>query len=68
MAAVLLAAGGQVNVLGIYSFAVTLAFAAGLSAWSVIRVRAGRLPGREQLSAKASTSCARPMVKPLKSW
>lgn len=57
-AAVLLAAGGQVNVLGIYAFAVTLAFASGLSAWSVIRVRTGRLPGREQLAAAAMVVAA----------
>ena len=57
-AAVLLAGGGQINVLGMYAVIASLAFAAGLSAWSIARVRAGLLPGREQLAAAAMIAAA----------
>ena len=57
-AAALLATGGQVNVIGLYAFIASLAFAAGLSAWSIVRVRAGRLPGKEQLAAAAMVAVA----------
>ena len=57
-AAILLAFGGQVNILSVYAFIASLAFAAGLAAWSIARVRAGRMPGKEFLAAAATIAVA----------
>jgi len=53
-AAAILAFGGQLNILSAYAFVASLAFSAGLAAWSVARVRAGRMPGKEHLAAAAA--------------
>ena len=47
----LLAIGYQVNILTLYAFLASLAFAAGLASWSVSMVRRGQLPGMEQVIA-----------------
>ena len=52
-ATVLSAAGCPVNILTLYAFLASLAFAAGLAGWSVSKVRTGRLPGMEQIAAAA---------------
>ena len=57
-AAVLLATGLQANLLTLYAFLASLAFAAGLAGWSVALVRKGRLPGMEQAAAAAAVAAA----------
>ena len=57
-ATALLVAGYQVNLLTLYAFLASLAFAAGLSAWTIALVRKGRLPGMEQVAAGAIVACA----------
>ena len=56
--AVLLAAGLQVNLLALYAFIASLAFAAGMAAWSFALVRKGRMPGMEQVAAAGIVACA----------
>jgi multidrug efflux pump subunit AcrB len=55
---VLMAAGFQVNLLSLYAFLASIAFAAGMAAWSFAMVRKGRLPGMEQVAAAAVVACA----------
>ena len=57
-AVALLAAGYQVNLLTLYAFLASLAFAAGLAAWTLALARRGRLPGMEQVAAAALVVCA----------
>ena len=57
-AALLLVCGFQVNLLVLYAFLASLAFAAGMGAWSFAAVRKGRLPGMEQVAAAAVVACA----------
>lgn len=59
LAAVVLSASGcQVNLLVLYAFLASLAFAAGLAGWTISKVRKGRLPGMEQIAAAAVVAAA----------
>ena len=51
-------AGCQVNILTLYAFLASLAFASGLAGWSISKVRMGRLPGMEQIAAAAVMASA----------
>ena len=57
-AAVMSVVGCQVNILTLYAFLASLAFAAGLAGWSISKVRKGRLPGMEQIAAAAVMASA----------
>lgn len=57
-AVALLAIGCQVNILTLYAFLASLAFAASLASWSVSKVRRGGLPGMEQVSAATAVVAA----------
>ena len=52
-AVALLTTGFQANLLTLYAFLASLAFAAGMAGWSIALVRRGRLPGMEQVAAAA---------------
>ena len=57
-ATVMSVVGCQVNILTLYAFLASLAFAAGLAGWTVILVRRGRFPGMEQIAAAAVMASA----------
>ena len=54
----LLAAGFQINLLTLYALLASIAFSAGLSAWTVATMRKGGLPGVEQVAAGALVAFA----------
>ena len=54
---VLLSSGSQVNLLVLYAFLASLAFAAGMAAWTFAAVRRGDLPGKGQVAAAAVVVC-----------
>ena len=57
-AVVLSATGCQVNLLTLYAFLASLAFATGLAGWSISKVRKGQLPRMEQIAAAAVMAAA----------
>ena len=57
-AVALLAFGLQVNLLVLYAFLASLAFAAGMAAWALAAVRRGALPGMEHVAAAAMVAGA----------